>query len=197
MKIESVSFKILVVLTLSSLVSTQFAQNSAPLFPVKRAETAETWLRDGRSAIERAKKVKPNKKKAKNVILFVGDGMGVSTLTAARILEGQMRGESGEENRLENDRAQTESATAGFAKVVTNKGKIIGATLVGEHAGELIHEFVWAMKENLKISDLNKIIRVYPTLAKITQAIGTEATLEKLRSPFTQRWIKRYLQFWR
>ena len=37
---------------------------------------------------------------AKNVILFVGDGMGVSTVTAARILEGQRRGQPGEENRL-------------------------------------------------------------------------------------------------
>ena len=38
--------------------------------------------------------------KAKNVILFVGDGMGVSTVTAARILEGQRQGNSGEENLL-------------------------------------------------------------------------------------------------
>ncbi len=38
--------------------------------------------------------------RARNVILFVGDGMGVSTLTAARILEGQSRGEPGEENAL-------------------------------------------------------------------------------------------------
>ena len=37
---------------------------------------------------------------AKNVILFVGDGMGVSTVTAARIYEGQKRGEPGEENLL-------------------------------------------------------------------------------------------------
>ncbi|MEY4760475.1 MAG: hypothetical protein RLZZ200_331 [Pseudomonadota bacterium] len=37
---------------------------------------------------------------AKNVILFVGDGMGITTLTAARILEGQMKGGLGEENRL-------------------------------------------------------------------------------------------------
>ncbi len=37
---------------------------------------------------------------AKNVILFVGDGMGTATITAARILEGQLRGEMGEENRL-------------------------------------------------------------------------------------------------
>jgi pyruvate/2-oxoglutarate dehydrogenase complex dihydrolipoamide dehydrogenase (E3) component len=97
----------------------------------------------------------------------------------------------------ENDRAQASGATAGFAKVVTRGGKIVGATIVGERAGELIHEFVWAMKENLKISDLNKIIRVYPTLAKITQAVGTEATLESLKSPFVQKWFARYLCFWR
>ncbi|MEL6529620.1 MAG: alkaline phosphatase, partial [Pseudomonadota bacterium] len=38
--------------------------------------------------------------RAKNVILFIGDGMGISTITAARIYEGQKRGESGEENLL-------------------------------------------------------------------------------------------------
>lgn len=97
----------------------------------------------------------------------------------------------------ENDRAQTSGATEGFAKIVTHKGKIVGASVVGEQAGETIHEFVWAMKENLKISDLNKIIRVYPTLAKIVQAAGTQATLETLKSPFVQKWFKRYLKIWR
>lgn len=100
-------------------------------------------------------------------------------------------------NFTENDRAQTDGATVGFAKIVANKGIIVGATLVGEHAGELIHEFVWAMKENLKVADLNKIIRIYPTLAKIVQAVGTEATLESLKSPFVQKWFARYLKIWR
>ncbi|MGI8493994.1 MAG: hypothetical protein ACR2L1_01610 [Pyrinomonadaceae bacterium] len=97
----------------------------------------------------------------------------------------------------ENDRAQASGATAGFAKVVTRGGKIVGATLVDEHAGELIHEFVWAIKEKLKVADLNKIIRVYPTLSKIVQAVGTEATLESLKSPFVQKWFARYLKIWR
>ncbi len=100
-------------------------------------------------------------------------------------------------NFTENDRAQAESATTGFAKIVTDRGRIVGASLVGEHAGELIHEFVWAMRENLKVGDLNKIIRVYPTLAKIVQAVGTEATLETLKSSFVQTWFRRYLWFWR
>jgi alkaline phosphatase len=38
--------------------------------------------------------------RARNVVLFIGDGMGISTVTAARILEGQLRGEPGEENLL-------------------------------------------------------------------------------------------------
>jgi alkaline phosphatase len=71
-----------------------------PPFPVKRSETPDDWRRDGWSMIDSAKKVEYKYRKAKNVILFIGDGMGVSTLTAARILEGQLRGESGEENRL-------------------------------------------------------------------------------------------------
>lgn len=96
-----------------------------------------------------------------------------------------------------NDRAQAENATSGFAKIVTHKKRIIGATLVGPQAGELIHEFVWAVKQRMKISDLNKIIRIYPTLAKVVQAVGTEATLEDLRSPFIQKWFARYLKIWR
>ncbi len=86
------------ILTIFAFVIANFAQTAQ--YPVKRAESAETWQRDGWNAINKAKKEKIRKGKAKNVILFIGDGMGISTLTASRILEGQLRGESGEENRL-------------------------------------------------------------------------------------------------
>ncbi len=88
------------VLILLSLMTGTYGQTPATLFPVKRTESAETWRRGGWQAVDRAKAQKIRKGKAKNVILFIGDGMGVSTLTAARIFEGQTRGESGEENRL-------------------------------------------------------------------------------------------------
>src|SRR5262245_2734867 len=55
---------------------------------------------EGQAAVVRARALLPPGTRARNVILFVGDGMGLSTITAARILEGQRRGESGEENRL-------------------------------------------------------------------------------------------------
>lgn len=60
------------------------------------------WYQQGQQAVAHRPAMK-GRKKAKNVILFVGDGMGVSTVTAARILEGQLRGMSGEENMLSFD----------------------------------------------------------------------------------------------
>ncbi|HEV2764809.1 MAG TPA: alkaline phosphatase [Pyrinomonadaceae bacterium] len=67
-------------------------------------EGREQWYRDGRRAVEEAKRLRAQTGRAKNVILFVGDGMGVATVTAARILEGQRRGQSGEENFLSFER---------------------------------------------------------------------------------------------
>ncbi len=92
--------KIATIAVILSFVISTFSQIIHSQFPVKREETPRTWRRDGQAAIEARKRQKINKRKAKNVILFIGDGMGVTTLTAARILEGQMRGASGEENRL-------------------------------------------------------------------------------------------------
>ncbi len=92
--------KKLSLLILFSVVVTSFGQTVKSPFPVRRQETAETWQREGWNSLQRAKQEKIRKAKAKNVILFIGDGMGVTTLTASRILEGQLRGESGEENRL-------------------------------------------------------------------------------------------------
>ena len=97
----------------------------------------------------------------------------------------------------ENDRAHAESETEGFAKIILSGKKIVGAHIVGLRAGELIHEFVLAMKLNLSLDDLNKAIHVYPTLSKITQAAATQKTLETLKSPFVQKWFGRYLKIWR
>jgi alkaline phosphatase len=63
-------------------------------------ETPQSWYQDGQQAVESAMSLQQDKRPARNIILFIGDGMGVSTVTAARILEGQLRGENGEENLL-------------------------------------------------------------------------------------------------
>lgn len=72
-------------------------KNEAPLdfLPQDNA-----WFVEGRSAIKSKREVLRETTPAKNVILFVGDGMGISTVTAARIYAGQQQGMSGEENLL-------------------------------------------------------------------------------------------------
>ncbi|MCR8922280.1 alkaline phosphatase [Dasania sp. GY-MA-18] len=64
------------------------------------AQTASPWYQQGQAALQQAMQQQPNTGQAKNIILFVGDGMGVSTVTAARIYQGQQQGLAGEEHRL-------------------------------------------------------------------------------------------------
>ena len=70
----------------------------------------------------------------------------------------------------ENDRARAERATEGFVKaVISKKGKIIGATIVGRHAGELILPWVLAVQKGLKAADMASIIAPYPTLGEASK----------------------------
>ncbi|XP_037378051.1 intestinal-type alkaline phosphatase-like [Talpa occidentalis] len=62
------------------------------------------WNRKAAQALDAAKKLQPVEKAAKNLIMFLGDGMGVSTVTAARILKGQLQGKPGPETALAMDR---------------------------------------------------------------------------------------------
>jgi alkaline phosphatase len=68
------------------------------------AHADPSWQEQGRAAVARARALSTAPAVARNVVLFVGDGMGVSTVTAARILEGQLRGQPGEENLLAFER---------------------------------------------------------------------------------------------
>jgi len=73
---------------------------ATPIHAAAAAETPESWFQNGTAELQKALQLKPNVGTAKNVILFVGDGMGISTVTAARIFDGQIKGGSGEENIL-------------------------------------------------------------------------------------------------
>jgi pyruvate/2-oxoglutarate dehydrogenase complex dihydrolipoamide dehydrogenase (E3) component len=66
------------------------------------------------------------------------------------------------------DRAIADSAAHGFVKVLTAPGKdtILGATIVGAHAGELLAEFVLAMKHGIGLNKLLGTIHIYPTMSE-------------------------------
>ena len=61
---------------------------------------ANFWQRQGVSELQKMLKVTKNEKRAKNVIIFVGDGMGIQTHAMARIYKGQRAGNTGEETNL-------------------------------------------------------------------------------------------------
>lgn len=88
------------------------------------------------------------------------------------------------------DRAMTDDAAQGCAKLVTSpRGKILGAAIVGAGAGELIHEYVLALRKNLSVSDLAGTIHIYPTLAQINRRLA-EQRLKAGLTPTAKRWIK-------
>lgn len=68
--------------------------------PATLAQAQDSWFVQGEQSLSESLAQRQPAKRAKNVILFIGDGMGISTITAARILEGQQRGGPGEENSL-------------------------------------------------------------------------------------------------
>lgn len=97
----------------------------------------------------------------------------------------------------DNDRAQAEEETKGSAKIICKgrKNEIVGAHIVGAHAGELIHEVVLAMKKRLSITALGSMIHVYPTLTQINQQAGVDAILKNLSA--YKKWLSYYFRVWR
>jgi len=67
----------------------------------------------------------------------------------------------------EIDRAITDGNDAGFIKILIARGRLVGASLVGAHAGELIHELALAMQVKAKAGDISRLIHAYPTLSQI------------------------------
>jgi pyruvate/2-oxoglutarate dehydrogenase complex dihydrolipoamide dehydrogenase (E3) component len=67
----------------------------------------------------------------------------------------------------EIDRAITDGVAEGFLKILIARGRLAGASLVGAHAGELIHELALAMQVKAKAGDISRLIHAYPTLSQI------------------------------
>lgn len=93
----------------------------------------------------------------------------------------------------ELDRAIADGAAHGFVKILTVPGKdrILGVTIVGAHAGDLLAEFVLAMKHNLGLNRILSTIHAYPTWSDA----GKHAAGEWKRAHTSQkllRWLTRY-----
>ncbi|MEO7244552.1 MAG: FAD-dependent oxidoreductase, partial [Rubrivivax sp.] len=93
----------------------------------------------------------------------------------------------------ELDRAIADSATAGWVKVLTPPGKdrILGVTIVGAHAGDLLAEYVLAMKHKLGLNKILGTIHTYPTMAEAAKSTAGE--WKRAHQPERLlRWVQRF-----
>ena len=91
------------------------------------------------------------------------------------------------------DRAVADGTAHGFVKVLTvpGKDKILGVTIVGEHAGDLLAEFVLAMKHGLGLNKILGTIHTYPTLAEANKYAAGE--WKRAHAPQSVlRWLEKY-----
>jgi pyruvate/2-oxoglutarate dehydrogenase complex dihydrolipoamide dehydrogenase (E3) component len=88
----------------------------------------------------------------------------------------------------ENDRARAERRTQGFAKVMVGRGgRILGATVVGAQAGELIQVWALAIANGMKIGAVANMVAPYPTLGEVNKRAAGAYYAPRL---FESRWVK-------
>jgi pyruvate/2-oxoglutarate dehydrogenase complex dihydrolipoamide dehydrogenase (E3) component len=96
----------------------------------------------------------------------------------------------------DNDRARTQGETEGFVKaVVGRRGKILGCTIVGPHAGELIGTWVLAMERGLKIGALASTMAPYPTLGEASKRAAGQYFTPSLYSERTRAIVRFLMKF--
>lgn len=108
-------------------------------------------------------------------------------LARAGLTEAEARQRYGERVKVyrfdfkDNDRAVIEGEGYGMIKLVCGKdGRILGAHILGPHAGELIHEYTLAMREGVPVSRISRAIHVYPTVAQALKRACDQYYREKL-----------------
>jgi pyruvate/2-oxoglutarate dehydrogenase complex dihydrolipoamide dehydrogenase (E3) component len=115
-------------------------------------------------------------------------------LAAVGLNEAQAREAHGDDVRVEvfdfagNDRAIAEGDTRGMGKLVTTaKGKVLGVTLVGRHAGDHIALWALVLSAGLKLSQITGMIAPYPTRGEISKRLAGQWYTPALFSPRTRK----------
>ena len=90
----------------------------------------------------------------------------------------------------ELDRAVVESEEAGYAKILTRQGsdEILGAAIIGPHAGDLLHELVLAMNAGVGLGKIAGMIHAYPTFAELARKAGDKYNKTRL-TPFAKKFF--------
>ncbi|HEX8871186.1 MAG TPA: FAD-dependent oxidoreductase, partial [Candidatus Acidoferrum sp.] len=96
----------------------------------------------------------------------------------------------------DTDRAILDGETEGYIRLFMEKGdgRLLGATIVGSHAGESIGEAVLAMNQRLKVGDLSGVIHPYPTQAEAIKRAADLQFRSRLK-PWMRRILDKYFRF--
>lgn len=146
--------KKLSVATVSSILTAGVVQAADP--------TPADWFNAGRQTVVDAKHLTERPKHAKNVILFIGDGMGISTITASRIYDGQTKGGHGEENSLSFEKLpylalsktySVDQQTPDSAPTMT--AMVTGVKTIGDSIS--VNQYVAHSEPSASIVDANKL----------------------------------------
>ena len=116
-------------------------------------------------------------------------------LAHAGLTESEARGQHGDsavrvwrQDLAHSDRARAEGGADGELRIVTAKGRIVGAHVLAPNAGELIGELALAIERKLKLAELANVVHVYPTIALAIQQLAGEASYEAAQR---YRWLVR------
>lgn len=131
------------------------------------AEDGQTWKDKGEQALQAAKKITHNTKRAKNVILFVGDGMGISTITASRIFAGQQLGLDGEGYQLSFEQLPYAALS-----------KTYSANQQTPDSAPTMSAMMTGVKTNDGLLSVDQLVQRNETSKQVIQAHATQTLLE-------------------
>jgi len=165
--------KKLCIIALSAIITTGVAQAAEP--------GPNDWFNAGRQTVIDAQQLHPNSKRAKNVILFVGDGMGISTITASRIYDGQQKGGHGEENSLSFEKLpylalsktySVDEQTADSAPTMT--AMVTGVKTIGHSIS--VNQLAAHSEPNAEKINANKLATILEQAKQHGWAVGVVST---------------------
>jgi alkaline phosphatase len=162
--------RFLALLLSNSALSLQSAENQSlsPAFPAP-VKSANSWYRDGQSHARQLRN-QIQETSAKNVILFVGDGMGISTITAARIYAGQLEGNSGEENQLSFEKFPHTALSKTYT--VNTQTPDSAATMTAIVTGVKTRHYTLSVDQNAEVEKCNDSSHVLETILEQSEQRG-------------------------
>ena len=156
-----------------------FAAGAARADDAKITQADNPYFQSSLAQLNKALAQKPNTNRAKNVILFIGDGYGVTSMTAARIYEGQSRGVDGPSNKLAHEDFPYSAFSRTYAHdaIVTDSAPSAVAMTTGVKSNNnmlgLSGDAVWRDCEKSKGKEVTTIGEIAKTLGMSVGAVTT------------------------